>query len=151
MAQGIATFFGTGLLPKMPGTWGSVAALPLAWVVWQNGWVLGGILSSIIFLVGTWAAHYYCNATGKHDNQAIVIDEVVGILIVTAIAPFTILSYCLAFLFFRFFDILKPPPIRWLDEHIPGGIGVMIDDVVAGIIALVPFYLTLTYILPLMQ
>lgn len=147
----IATFFYSGLLPKMPGTWGSLVALPFAWLLWGGNIWLGIFATAAVFLVGTWAAHYYCNATGKHDNQEIVVDEAIGIFIVTSIASPNIWSYVVAFICFRLFDITKPFPVRWLDRNIPGGLGVIVDDIAAAVWALVPMFLFERFALPLLN
>ncbi len=107
-------------------------------------------LTVAVFLVGVWAAHHYCLATGTHDNQKIVVDEAVGIFIVTAIASPNFLSYLVSFLSFRLFDITKPFPVRWLDKNIPGGLGVVVDDVAAAVWALVPVALFERFALPLL-
>ena len=130
IAKCISTFFYVGLLSKMPGTWGSLTALPFAWFLWQlsSAW----IIFFLSFLLAVWSAGRYCGQTKKHDNQQIVIDEVLGIFLTTAIVPHTYLFYFLAFVLFRFFDIVKPPPVRWVDRNVQGGFGVVADDLVAA-------------------
>ena len=145
IARQIATFGGVGLLPKAPGTWGSAAAIPFAWALhWAGGFWLVFAATLIAIFAGVWATKVYL-AGRMADPSEVVIDEVAGQLI--ALWP---LSFMLAyrgadphifpwpgwvggFLAFRFFDILKPPPIRWVDR--PGPLGVMLDDIVAGIMA----------------
>jgi phosphatidylglycerophosphatase A len=139
---GLATWFGAGLIPKAPGTWGSLAALPFAWLILHFGglwWLAGGI--GLVFLVGWWASEIYVTGTGQADPGAIVIDEVAGQWIALLPAATSIWWHWLVgFVLFRFFDIVKPWPIGWADRRVRGGFGVMIDDVIAGIYAGVLLY-----------
>jgi len=130
----LATWFGAGYLPKAPGTWGSLAALPFAWMLVKTGglWALGGGILGV-FIVGLWASRDYMNRTGDHDPGAIVIDEVAGQWIVLLVAPLDPLTYGLGFALFRLFDIFKPWPISWADKSLGGAWGVMVDDVLAGV------------------
>lgn len=138
----IATWFGAGLLPKAPGTWGSLAALPFAWVIVALGgtWALA-VAAILATLVGTWAAEKYAAALGQDDPGRIVIDEVAGQWL--ALLPITVVSpaagglwWAAAFLAFRLFDITKPWPARRF-EKLHGGLGIMADDIVAGVYAAV--------------
>jgi phosphatidylglycerophosphatase A len=129
----IATALGAGFLPVAPGTWGTAVAVPLAWALDRAGqWVyLAAIV--VISVVGSIAADVYCNATGRHDNQQIVIDEVAGYLVTVAFVPRTPVNLLVGFVLFRLFDIWKPPPVRWVDRHVHGGFGVVADDLAAGV------------------
>ena len=131
----LATFFYSGLLPKMPGTWGSVLALPMAWYLWELPLWWGISVTTLTLALGIWAAHQYEINTGKSDNQQIVIDEAVGIFITAGFAQQNLPQYTAVFVLFRLFDIWKPFPIRYLDKKIPGGWGVMLDDVGAAVYA----------------
>ncbi len=134
----IATWGGIGLLRPAPGTWGSLAALPVAWLImWLGGAGLLVIACFAAFGAGLWAAAAYGQSTGEHDASAIVIDEVVGQWIAVLFLPLNVWAFLLAFALFRIFDILKPWPIGWLDKNIEGAMGVMVDDVAAGIVALI--------------
>ena len=93
------------------------------------------VIVFIILIAGIYICEAYENKMQKHDSKEIVIDEVVGYLITMTWLPLTWQSAVLGFILFRFFDILKPPPIRQLDQKVKGGVGVMIDDVAAGVIA----------------
>ena len=128
-----ATWFGTGLLPKMPGTWGSLAALPLAWVLAQRfgpyAVVGAGVL---LFVIGLWACAVYLARTRTKDPGEIVIDEVAAVLIAVAPAGLDPIAFMLAFVLFRIFDILKPWPIKAI-ERLPGALGVMADDIAAAL------------------
>jgi phosphatidylglycerophosphatase A len=130
----LATVFGIGWLPRAPGTWGSLAALPFGWWIMTTGGVaaLAGAIAGA-FVIGIWACAGHAKATGTHDDGACVIDEVVGQWIVLLAAPLDPLFYAGAFVAFRFFDIVKPWPAGWADRNVHGGLGVMLDDVFAGI------------------
>ena len=132
----IATWFGAGLLPWAPGTWGSLAALPFAWAIaWAGGAPALAVAASVLFFVGWWAAEGVERASGIADDGAIVIDEVVGQWLTLAAVPLDPRAYLLGFLLFRLFDIVKPWPVRWADRRIAGGLGVMADDVLAALYA----------------
>jgi phosphatidylglycerophosphatase A len=129
----IATSFGAGFSPVAPGTMGTITAIPIAWGLARLGggaFVAGMIAISI---VGTWAASRFCAASGKEDDQRIVVDEVAGYLVTLLLVPKTGVHLALAFVLFRLFDIWKPPPVRQIDEHVHGGFGVMADDLAAGV------------------
>ena len=131
----LATWFGSGLLPKAPGTWGSLAALPCgALLAWLGGpWLL--LVAALLVLgLGIWASERASAAMGKHDPGAVVIDEVVGQWLALLPVAETYLFYLPAFVAFRAFDI-KPWPVSWADQKLPGGWGIMLDDVIAGIYA----------------
>lgn len=149
-AKWIATFGGVGLIPVAPGTWGALAALPLGWALhWLGGFWLMAPVTLALFGLGWWAAWAY--AAPGTDPGEVVIDEVVGQLvalwplslgigIMAARSPevsataFPWPGWVGAFLVFRLFDIWKPPPVSWADA-MPGATGIMLDDVVAGIMA----------------
>lgn len=129
----LATWFGVGLLPRAPGTWGSLAALPLAWLVHQYTGI-GGMLAAtiILFLVGWWASTDLLRAGGAQDPGHIVIDEVAGQFLTIAAVASDPVKLAVGFVLFRLFDIVKPWPVSWADRRIKGGLGVMLDDVLAG-------------------
>ncbi|MEE8188731.1 MAG: phosphatidylglycerophosphatase A [Kiloniellales bacterium] len=137
----LATWCGAGLLPKAPGTWGSLAALPCAFViVWAGGpWALAAA-AFLVFLIGLWASSVYAEKSGAEDPQAVVIDEVAGQWIALLPAALDLRLYALAFLAFRFFDIVKVWPARPIDRRLPGAWGIMLDDVVAGLYAAAVVY-----------
>jgi phosphatidylglycerophosphatase A len=136
----IATFFGVGRLHPGPGTWGSAATVLLWWLlarwiapVWQP-WI-AALLAAITVLAGIPAATQVARASGLKDPQFVVIDEVAGQLVTLIAAPIAWQSLLLGFILFRGFDIVKPPPIRRL-ERFPEGVGIVIDDVGAGLYGL---------------
>jgi len=132
----ISTWFGAGLLPVAPGTWGSAAALPFAWLIVALGgqWALLGA-SLAAFIIGIWAAEIYGRRSGLKDASPIVIDEVAGQWLTLVPAPLDPLIYLAGFLLFRAADIVKPWPANWADRSLDGGLGVMLDDVFAGLYA----------------
>ena len=132
-----ATFFYVGRSPKAPGTMGSLAALPLAWYVWQLPWWAGWAITAMVFVTGTLGARVVFQRTGESDHQSIVIDEVLGILITTSFSEHLVPSYLLAFGLFRFFDIWKPWPIRFVDKNWKSPLGTMLDDACAAAVSLV--------------
>jgi phosphatidylglycerophosphatase A len=133
----IATGFGVGLLPLMPGTWASLAALPCAWIIRSLGGT-GGLAAAagIAFLSGWWAAARVARSSGQHDPGFIVIDEIAAQWLVLLAAPLDWRCYAAAFLLFRLFDITKPWPARLVERRVAGGLGIMLDDIVAALYAL---------------
>jgi phosphatidylglycerophosphatase A len=132
-----ATGCGIGLLPIAPGTWAAVAALPCGWLI--DAWFgIPGVLlaAAIAFIAGCWAAGRIAAASGIFDPGFVVIDEIAGQLLVLAATPRDWRFYLAAFLLFRLFDIWKPFPVDWLDRHVKGGLGIMLDDVAAALYAL---------------
>jgi phosphatidylglycerophosphatase A len=132
----LATWFGSGLLPKAPGTWGSLAALPCAWVIALMGgpWLLF-VASLAVFLLGLWASGHYARSLGQDDPGSVVIDEVAGQWLALLPVALQLEYYPLAFIAFRFFDIVKPWPVNWLDQRLKGALGIMADDMMAGLYA----------------
>jgi phosphatidylglycerophosphatase A len=132
----LATWFGAGRLPRAPGTWGSLAALPFAAVLdWLGGPWLVLLAALAVFGLGVWASDRYMAAYRLHDPAAIVVDEVVGQLLTLALLPLTPIAYLLGFVLFRVADMLKPWPAAWIDRTVADAFGVMLDDVVAAIYA----------------
>jgi len=138
------TFFGAGLSPKAPGTVGTLASLPVALtVLYYFGMETLFMLTVAVTLIGIFEINKYETQTGTHDRQEIVIDEAAGMWLSLMIAHSTaatltypyidILAVVLSFAAFRLFDIRKPSTIGWIDRELKGGLGVMLDDVLAGI------------------
>ncbi len=131
----IATWGGAGLIKSAPGTWGTLAALPFGLLFMiVGGWPLLCVMTAIVFYAGYHAAKTFEAMTGEHDAGAIVVDEVVGMWIALIVTPLSLTGVLAAFLAFRFFDILKPWPVSVFDR-MDGPMGVMMDDVMAGIYA----------------
>jgi phosphatidylglycerophosphatase A len=132
----LATWFGTGLLPISPGTWGSLVALPCAWAI-RAWWGVTGLTAAIAitFVAGWWAAARVAKGSPIEDPSVVVIDEVAGQWLTLLPTPFNPLSWALAFLLFRVFDIWKPWPVRWADRQVRGGFGIMLDDLLAAVYA----------------
>jgi len=132
----LATWFGSGLLPWAPGSWGSLAALPFAWIIAAYAGMAGLLVAAAaVFAIGCWAAGRVERASGVKDAPFIVIDEVAGQWLALAPAPLDPLFYLAGFLLFRLFDIAKPFPIRRIERAFPGGFGIMADDIAAGLYA----------------
>jgi phosphatidylglycerophosphatase A len=136
VARLVATWFGCGYAPKGPGTAGSLAALMIAWLLHQYAGVpaMGFAWMAVLLAIpGIWAANVVAREGGKKDPQVVVVDEVVGQWMTLAGATgLNWKSWLLALVLFRAFDIWKPPPVRQL-ERLPGGLGIVADDVMAGV------------------
>jgi phosphatidylglycerophosphatase A len=135
-AHAVALGFGAGLAPAAPGTFGTLLG-------WAIGWALGGLHPALVllaavmcFAIGVWA----CGVTGQNlgvaDHRSLVWDEVTAFLLILAIVPRELAWQAAAFVAFRYFDIAKPPPIRYCERRYGGGFGVMFDDLVAAAYAL---------------
>jgi phosphatidylglycerophosphatase A len=136
LARLIGTWFGCGYAPQAPGTAGSLAAIAIAWVLHTYAGVSAigmAWLSVALLLPGIWAADVVAREIGRKDPPMVVVDEVVGQWMTLAGATtLNWKSWLLAFALFRLFDIWKPPPVRQL-EHLPGGLGIVADDAMAGV------------------
>lgn len=137
ITMAIATGLYLGLLPKAPGTWGSLGAL-LPWLLIKDlSLPIYLLVLALVFIVGFFAAGSAEKILDKADAGPIVIDEILGMFITLTLAPDHPAAWLLGFLLFRLFDILKPFPVSWFDQRIHGGIGIMLDDVIAGLYALI--------------
>ncbi|MDR1085213.1 MAG: phosphatidylglycerophosphatase A [Deltaproteobacteria bacterium] len=137
-AKQLYTVGGLGLLPKAPGTWGTLMGIPIYFLLKLPGhwtYYLGGAF--LVFLVGWWASAVGEKDYGRHDDQRIVIDEVFGYLVAMFPSPFPLpwWGFVWGFVIFRFFDIFKFGPAKWADKNVPGGLGVMVDDGAAGLMS----------------
>jgi len=135
---------GSGLAPVAPGTFGTLAAIPLLFIMPANPLFYAAITVAL-FLVGI----HFCDSCtaylNTHDHPAIVWDEWVGLLVAMFMVPVNIITVILGFALFRFFDVLKPWPIGWADKQVSGGLGIMIDDVLAGIMAVLVMHVILHF------
>jgi phosphatidylglycerophosphatase A len=137
----VATFFGAGRMRPGPGSWGSAATVLLWWLL--SHWLIPSsqpyaaiLLAILVTAIGIPAATRVARASGLKDPQFVVIDEVAGQLITLIAVPISWKTLLAGFILFRGFDIVKPPPVRQL-EHLPEGFGIVLDDVAAGLYALI--------------
>ncbi len=135
----LAFGFGSGLSKKAPGTMGTVAAIPVYLLCAQFNFWIFSLLTIVANVVGVWICDVAAKKLDEHDYGGIVWDEVGGYLItmwfVVAVAPYSWQAVVAGFVLFRIFDILKPQPIKWVDSKVEGGLGIMLDDVIAGLFA----------------
>ena len=138
----VSTVGGIGLLPVAPGTWGSLVALPVAWLI---HWALGplGLVAGVVVVtaVGSWVAGEFGRRSGFVDPGPVVIDEVAGQWLVLCVAPREVWYWIAGFLLFRAFDIFKPWPAGWADRQVKGGFGVMLDDLIAALYGAIILYI----------
>ncbi len=137
----LATGFGSGLAKYVPGTMGTLAAIPFYLLLAQLpfGWYLVAVLVAV--LIGVKICTITSGDMKVHDHGSIVWDEFVGFWITMAIAPTVSWQWVLTgFILFRFFDMVKPWPISWLDKHVKGGFGIMVDDILAGFMAMIALW-----------
>ncbi len=127
---------GSGLSPFAPGTAGTLLTVPLVYVLQKFSFELYLTVMVFVLLSGSWICGYAAKKLAVHDHPAIVYDEVGGFLITMFMVPAGWQWMLLGFVLFRFFDAVKPWPISWLDKNIAGGLGIMLDDVLAGILSL---------------
>jgi phosphatidylglycerophosphatase A len=131
--SGLLAFgFGAGLFPIAPGTAGTLLAVPFAYALKTLDPTLMWLLLAGMFLLGVWVCGMASRKLGVHDHGGIVFDEMLGYWLTVALVPTGWMWMAAGFLLFRFFDIVKPWPIRLLDQTVPGGFGIMLDDVLAA-------------------
>ncbi|HUJ02796.1 MAG TPA: phosphatidylglycerophosphatase A [Rhizomicrobium sp.] len=135
LSEQTATLFGIGRAPAAPGTVASLAALPLAWAIkwFTNDWIFLAIIVAVT-IIAIRVCEAYARETGVTDPSECVIDELAGQWIACLLAPLSLIGFGLALVLFRAFDIAKPWPIERF-ERAPGGLGIVLDDVVAGLLA----------------
>ncbi|HAT2067281.1 TPA: phosphatidylglycerophosphatase A [Legionella pneumophila] len=129
----IAFGFGSGLMSIAPGTWGTLAAIPLYLLMINAHWSIYLLWTALAFALGVWVSDRVTEDLGVHDYKGIVWDEVVGYLLTMFLAPKGISWMLTGFILFRIFDIWKPQPIRMIDQRVQGGLGIMLDDVLAAV------------------
>ncbi len=140
----IALGFGAGLIKPAPGTWGSLVGVLLAVLFWQltQSALFFLFLTLFGFLFGCYCCEKVSRDLKVHDDGRIVWDEIVAIWLIFSFLPqYHWLYYSLSFIVFRFFDILKPAPIRYFDTHLKGGFGIMFDDILAALYSIITLYL----------
>ena len=131
----LALGFGSGCAPKAPGTFGTLAAIPLYWLAQDLSLGIFVVLTALMFVLGIWLCERTAKDLGVHDHPAIVWDEIVGYFATMIAAPKGWLWIVLGFVLFRVFDILKPWPIKTVDRQVGGGFGIMFDDLLAAVYA----------------
>ena len=141
LARVIATMLGAGYSPVAPGTVGTLVTVPLAYGLGRLGGAVLWPATLAVIVVAVWAASRAERVLGEHDSSRIVVDEAAGYLVAVSIAPGSVPHLFFAFVLFRVFDILKPPPIGAIDRHVKGGLGVVMDDVLAGVYAAAVLFL----------
>jgi phosphatidylglycerophosphatase A len=140
----LAFGFGSGLSPFAPGTMGTLVAIPFIFVLKSLGTVGFWVALCLLFLLGVQICGHVSRKLGVHDHGGIVWDELVGYWLSAAFVPLQWQWLLAAFILFRFFDIVKPWPIRQLDKKVSGGFGIMIDDVVAGLFTIIVLFVLQT-------
>ncbi len=138
--------FGSGLLRPASGTFGTVAAVPIYWLIQDLSLPIYGLWLLVTFALGVYWCDRSSKALGVHDHGGIVWDEMVGYWLTLFLAPAGWQWMLLGFVLFRFFDIIKPWPISWLDRRVHGGFGIMIDDVLAAVYAWVVLQLVVYFV-----
>lgn len=132
----VAFGFGAGLAPKAPGTFGSAVGLVAAWWLLELPLAARVAVVLAVIVVGVWICGESARRLGRHDDQRIVLDEIAGVLSTSlVVVEKTFFALALVFVFFRIFDILKPWPIRDVDHSLHGGLGIMLDDLIAAVYA----------------
>lgn len=129
--------FGSGLLPKAPGTWGTLITVPIVILLSYTSIAVYALVTLALLIVGAIVSNQISREIGIHDFGGVNIDEVVGFLLVMMPFPCQWQYLLIGFLLFRFFDIVKPFPIGWIDKHVHGGWGMMLDDVVASLMCII--------------
>ena len=140
-----ATWFGVGLIRPAPGTWGSLAAI----LLWYFAEFLHSSIHIVlpIFILFSWLVCSQASQDSQSkDHSSIVIDEVAGMLVALSFVAHELIIYLWAFLLFRLFDIWKPWPVSWADKNVEGGLGILLDDLIAGLFAGVIIYAIFIFI-----
>ena len=141
IADFLASGFYVGKIPFAPGTIGTLVAIPIMFIYWNKGVGAQLLITLSVFFIGLWASTVIVGDTSegeksKIDPDFVVIDEIAGYMVAMLGVPFEPLYLAIAFVLFRIYDIFKPPPIKWF-ENLPSGLGIMADDIVAGVYVLI--------------
>ncbi len=129
--------FGAGFAKKAPGTIGTIVGIPIYLLASAGGFPVFVVLTVLFSLLGVYLCGETAKAMGVHDHPGIVWDEIVGFMVTMILVPFSWSAVLVGFILFRFFDIIKPWPISYLDRHVEGGLGIMLDDLLAGMVSAV--------------
>ena len=135
LALCFASWFGAGLMPGAPGTFGTLTAVPLVLVLNHLGALYEGLALLLLVPLAIWSSNVCERCLRQNDPPEVVVDEVAGFLLTLFLLPLSWLTLCLGFVLFRVFDIVKPFPIRWFEKKLTGGTGVVLDDLMAGVYA----------------
>jgi phosphatidylglycerophosphatase A len=147
VARAIATGFGAGFAPVAPGTFGTLVAVPIAWALAPLSLPVYVAVTVAVTVVAIACARIADDSWGTHDTGRIVVDEIAGYLATMALVPRDrALTLAAGFILFRVLDITKPPPARWIDQRLPGGAGVVLDDVTVGLYGAVLLWLGWRYL-----
>lgn len=142
----VAFGFGAGTLPLMPGTWGTLVAIPIYLGLSQFSLMTYCLVTLLMAVVGVWLCYETGKATKVHDHPGIVWDEIVGYLVTMIAVPNAWWAIAAGFVLFRLFDVVKPWPISWCQKNIKGGTGVMLDDILAAIPCLIILHLVARHV-----
>ena len=137
----LAFGFGSGLAKKAPGTFGTLAAIPIYWLLVHTNAVIYSVTTLLICFSGIWICGKAAEKLGVHDHPGIVWDEIAGLLVTLWWTEFSWAMLLAGFILFRLFDIVKPWPIKRVDQEVQGGFGIMLDDILAGLLAAFILYL----------
>ena len=146
LAKFVSTWFYLGLIPFAPGTFGTLGAIPLYYLLAQTSTYIYVVATVLIIFISIWSAGVAEDIFQKQDPGQVVVDEVSGYLITMLLVPPTVTNIVIGFFLFRLFDITKPPPVRSL-ERLHGGAGIVLDDVAAGVYSCVSLHLIIKYVL----
>ena len=142
----LAVGFGSGALPFAPGTMGTLVAIPLYLVLQLLSVPIYTLILAAMILIGFWICEVADKAAGVHDHSSIVWDEIVGFLLTMWAVDASWETVLLGFLLFRLFDIWKPWPISWMNNKIGGGVGVVVDDLMAGVFAAIVLHFIIWFL-----
>jgi phosphatidylglycerophosphatase A len=139
----LAFGLGTGASPYAPGTVGTLLGVPLVYLLSHWSLWVYLIVTVVLIAIGIWVCDKTSKDIGVHDHGGIVMDEVAGYLVTMIAVPVNVWTLIAAFFIFRFFDIIKPWPIGWIDKQVHGGVGIMVDDLLAGVYGLAVIWIGL--------
>lgn len=142
----LATGFGAGAAPYAPGTVGTLVAIPIYYVMQLASLPVYTVIMAVMIFVGFWLCEVTNKANGVHDHPSIVWDEIVGYLLTMWAVPANYMWIILGFLLFRLFDIWKPFPISWINDNVGGGVGIVVDDLMAGVYAAIVLHLIIWFL-----
>ena len=129
----LARGLGVGGIPVAPGTFGTLVGLPIVWILWNFDPLTYVVITGLFIAFSIWIAGAAARFQGTHDDPKIVIDEIAGIVVALAWVPPSAIALAAGFILFRLLDIIKPPPINWIDRRVKGGLGIVLDDLIAGL------------------